>query len=185
MARAVGINLIIATQRPSVDVITGLIKANIPSRIAFAVTTSIDSRTILDGTGAEDLVGRGDMLYLPTGKNKPIRIQGIFTSTEEIEKVTNRVKLTVEPNYDTSITSDAMANERLVGIPNSRAGSNDDDLYEEAFKLVKESRKASASLLQRRLKVGYARAARLIDLLEDNGIVGPPNGAKPRKILVE
>ncbi len=185
MARAVGIHLIIATQRPSVDVITGLIKANIPSRIAFAVSSSIDSRTILDGVGAEDLVGRGDMLYLPTGKNRPVRIQGIYVSTEEIERLTNRVKLTIEPDYDTTITSNETAQQQLVGVPDSQAGSDDDNLYEEAFKLVKETRKASASLLQRRLKVGYARAARLIDLLEENGVVGPADGAKPRKILVD
>ena len=184
MARAVGIHLIVATQRPSVDVLTGLIKANIPARVAFAVSSSIDSRTILDGGGAEDLVGRGDMLYLPTGKNKPVRVQGIFISTEEIEKVTNRVKLTVEPDYDESITSTSTADKQLVGIPVSGSGSDEDSLYEDAFKLVKETKKASASLLQRRLKVGYARAARLIDLLEENGVVGPANGAKPRKILV-
>lgn len=184
MARAVGIHLIVATQRPSVDVITGLIKANIPARIAFAVSSSIDSRTILDGIGAEDLVGRGDMLYLPTGRNKPLRVQGIFVSTEEIERVTNKVKLTIEPDYDQSITSDQTAKKQLVGIPVAQGGS-DDDLYEEAFKLVMETRKASASLLQRRLKVGYARAARLIDLLEENGVVGPAEGAKPRRILTE
>ncbi len=184
MARAVGIHLIIATQRPSVDVITGLIKANIPCRIAFAVSSSIDSRTILDGIGAEDLVGKGDMLYLPPGKNKPTRIQGIFVSTDEIERVTNRIKLTIEPEYNDSITSNETAKERLNGIPDSKAGSDDDVLYETAFQLVQETRKASASLFQRRLKVGYARAARLVDLLEDNGIVGPADGAKPRKILI-
>ncbi len=185
MARAVGIHLIIATQRPSVDVITGLIKANIPSRISFAVSSSIDSRTILDGIGAEDLLGSGDMLYLPTGQNKPVRIQGIYVSTEEIERVTNRVKLTVEPNYDEEITSDSTAKQSLNGIPDSSAGSDEDNMYKDAYDLVKETRKASASLLQRRLKVGYARAARLIDLLEENGVVGPPDGAKPRKILVD
>lgn len=186
MARAVGIHLIIATQRPSVDVITGLIKANIPARISFAVSSSIDSRTILDGIGAEDLLGRGDMLYLPSGMNKPTRVQGIYVSTEEIERVTNRVKLTVEPDYDQSITSTETAKQDIVGVPSSSsAGEDEDDLYEEAFKLVVESRKASASLLQRRLKVGYARAARLIDLLEENGVVGPANGAKPREIKVD
>ncbi len=185
MARAVGIHLVIATQRPSVDVITGLIKANIPSRIAFAVSSSIDSRTIIDGGGAEDLLGRGDMLYLPTGVNKPIRIQGIFVSNEEINRVTNRVKLTREPNYDEAITSMETAKRSMVGVPDSGAGADEDDLYQAAYVLVKESRKASASLLQRRLKVGYARAARLIDLLEENGVVGPPDGAKPRDILVE
>lgn len=185
MARAVGIHLIIATQRPSVDVITGLIKANIPSRIAFAVSSSIDSRTILDGGGAEDLLGRGDMLYLPTGRNKPIRVQGIYVSTGEIEKVTNRIKLTVEPEYDSSITSSATANAKLNGIPDSSAGNDEDTMYESAYELVKETRKASASLLQRRLKVGYARAARLIDLLEENGVVGPADGAKPRRIIAD
>ncbi|PKL37082.1 cell division protein FtsK [Candidatus Peregrinibacteria bacterium HGW-Peregrinibacteria-1] len=185
MARAVGIHLIVATQRPSVDVITGLIKANIPSRIAFAVSSGIDSRTILDGSGAEDLVGRGDMLYLPTGKNKPVRVQGIYVSTQEIERVTNRLKLTFEPNYNESIISTKTANESLNGIPDSKAGASDDALYEQAFQLVQETRKASASLFQRRLKVGYARAARLIDLLEENGVVGPAKGAKPRKIMIE
>ena len=185
MARAVGIHLIIATQRPSVDVITGLIKANIPSRIAFAVSSSIDSRTILDGIGAEDLVGRGDMLYLPTGQNKPMRVQGIFVGTEEIERVTNRVKLTVEPDYNENITSTSTAQQRLVGVPDSKAGASEDTLYESAFNLVKETRKASASLFQRRLKIGYARAARLIDILEDNGVVGPADGAKPRKIIID
>ncbi len=184
MARAVGIHLIIATQRPSVDVITGLIKANIPCRIAFAVSSSIDSRTILDGIGAEDLVGKGDMLYLPPGKNKPTRIQGIFVSTEEIERITNRIKLTIEPDYNENITSNDTARQKLNGMPDSKAGSDEDVLYETAFQLVQETRKASASLFQRRLKVGYARAARLVDLLEENGIVGPADGAKPRKILV-
>jgi len=184
MARAVGIHLMIATQRPSVDVITGLIKANIPSRIAFAVSSSIDSRTILDGSGAEDLVGRGDMLYLPTGKNKPVRVQGIFVSTDEIERVTNRVKLTIEPDYDDSITSTSTAQQTLVGVPDSKAGNGDDSMYEAAYNLVVETGKASASLLQRRLKVGYARAARLIDLLEENGVVSSADGAKPRKILI-
>lgn len=191
MARAVGIHLIIATQRPSVDVITGLIKANIPSRISFAVSSSIDSRTILDGIGAEDLLGRGDMLYLPPGMNKPMRIQGIYVSTEEIERVTNRVKLTIEPKYDESITSLETAKQSLAGVPASKIagsmgdGADEDDMYEQAFQLVVQTRKASASLLQRHLKLGYARAARLIDLLEKNGIVGPADGAKPRRILVE
>lgn len=185
MARAVGIHLIIATQRPSVDVITGLIKANVPSRISFAVSSSIDSRTILDGIGAEDLLGKGDMLYLPIGMNKPIRVQGIYVSTDEIEKVTNRIKLTVEPSYDESITSAETASTSVIGVPDSKAGSDGDSMYEEAYKLVVQTRKASASLLQRRLKVGYARAARLIDLLEENGVVGPSNGSKPRNILIE
>jgi len=189
MARAVGIHLIIATQRPSVDVITGLIKANIPARIAFSVTSQIDSRTILDGAGAEDLLGRGDMLYLPSGMGKPFRVQGVFVSTKEIEKVTNKVKLTVEPDYDASVISTEIGRKKLNGIPNSKLvgadGDAGDALYQQAYDLVKETRKASASLLQRRLKVGYARAARLIDILEDKGVVGPADGAKPRKILGE
>ncbi len=188
MARAVGIHLVIATQRPSVDVITGLIKANIPTRISFAVASSIDSRTILDCMGAEDLLGRGDMLFLPTGMNRPLRVQGIYVSNEEINRVTNRVKLTNEPNYDEAVTSNETRQHSISGIPNSPGvpGEEDeDDMYEAAYGLVVESRKASASLLQRRLKVGYARAARLIDLLEENGVVGPADGAKPRRILVD
>jgi len=185
MARAVGIHLIVATQRPSVDVITGLIKANIPARIAFAVSSSIDSRTILDGVGAEDLLGRGDMLYLPSGMGKPMRVQGVYTSTREIEKVTNAVKLTNEPIYNDDITSPATATQKLVGVPNSKVASSDDSMYEEAYKLVMETKKASASLLQRRLKLGYARAARLIDILEQNGVIGPQDGAKPRKINIQ
>lgn len=185
MARAVGMHLVIATQRPSVDVITGLIKANIPSRIAFAVSSSIDSRTILDGVGAEDLLGKGDMLYLPSGKTKPLRIQGIFTSSNEIEKVTNRVKLTAAPDFNDEVVSTKVAGQKLNGIPDSSAGKDEDSLYGEALKVITENRKASASLLQRRLKVGYARAARLLDILEENGVVGPSNGAKPREILID
>jgi len=188
MARAVGIHLIVATQRPSVDVITGLIKANIPSRIAFAVSSSIDSRTILDGIGAEDLLGKGDMLYLPGGMSKPVRIQGIFVSSQEIEKVTTHIKMTSPPNYVDDIVSPNIASQKVQGIPESRLGDSDedsDDMYEEALQVILESRKASASLLQRRLKVGYARAARLLDLMERNGVIGPVNGAKPRDIFIE
>lgn len=185
MARAVGMHLVIATQRPSVDVITGLIKANIPSRIAFAVSSSIDSRTVLDATGAEDLLGKGDMLYLPSGKSKPTRVQGIFTSSKEIEKVTSRVKLTGAPDFNDDVISTRVAGQKLNGIPDSSAGNAEDSLYEDAINVIKENRKASASLLQRRLKVGYARAARLLDILEENGVVGPSNGAKPREILID
>ncbi|MBA4336213.1 cell division protein FtsK [bacterium] len=185
MARAVGMHLVIATQRPSVDVITGLIKANIPTRIAFAVSSSIDSRTILDGIGAEDLLGKGDMLYLASGKAKPTRVQGIYVSSKEIEKVTNRVKLTSAPEFNDEVISTRVAGQRLNGIPDSSSGADDDDLYEEAMKIIVENRKASASLLQRRLKVGYARAARLLDILEEKGVIGPSNGAKPRDILID
>ena len=185
MARAVGMHLVIATQRPSVDVITGLIKANIPSRIAFAVSSAVDSRTIIDGVGAEDLLGKGDMLYLPSGKTKPIRIQGIFVSSKEIEKVTNRVKLTAAPDFNEEVISTKVAGQKLNGIPDSSTGNSDDELYEAAIAVIRENRKASASLLQRRLKVGYARAARLLDILEENGVIGPSNGAKPREIFID
>lgn len=188
MARAVGIHLVIATQRPSVDVITGLIKANIPSRISFAVSSQIDSRTILDTIGAEDLLGRGDMLYLPGGMAKPLRVQGIYVSTEEIEKVTNHAKITMPPQYDDSVTSRKVADEPVMGVPESQFATDetmdDDTMVKEAIRLVIESRKASASLLQRRLKVGYARAARLLDVMEERGYIGPSQGAKAREIYV-
>jgi S-DNA-T family DNA segregation ATPase FtsK/SpoIIIE len=187
MARAVGMHLVVATQRPSVDVITGLIKANIPARIAFAVSSSVDSRTILDGIGAEDLLGKGDMLYLPGGMSKPVRIQGIYVSTKEIERVINNLKISAPANYVEDIVSPKVAHDRVQGIPESSLGDEDMDdegLYQQALQLVAESRKASASLLQRRLKVGYARAARLLDMMEQNGVIGPVNGAKPRDIYL-
>lgn len=187
MARAMGMHLILATQRPSVDVITGLIKANIPARIAFAVSSSIDSRTILDGIGAEDLLGKGDMLYLPGGMSKPVRIQGIYISPKEIERVVNNIKVSgAPPSYLEDVISPRVAQERVQGIPESNlADSDDETLYHEAMKVVVESRKASASLLQRRLKVGYARAARLLDQMEQNGVIGPVNGAKAREIYTQ
>ncbi len=182
MARAVGMHLILATQRPSVNVITGIIKANIPARIAFTVTTGVDSRTIVDGVGAEDLLGMGDMLYLPGNMNRPIRVQGVYVSSKEIEKVTNRLKLTIEPSYDEGIINPSRngVNTDLVGT----GGSSKDDLYESAVELIAQTGKASASLFQRRLSIGYARAARLLDILEENGVVGPANGAKPRKVFI-
>jgi len=185
MSRAVGIHLIIATQRPSVNVITGVIKANIPARIAFTVTNGVDSRTIIDGIGAEDLLGMGDMLYLPGNMNRPIRVQGVYVSSKEIEKVTNRIKLTVQPSYDEGITSTAPNNNGIdtgiVGTAND--GMSQDNMYNEALEVIKRTGKASASLLQRHLSVGYARAARLLDILEENGVIGPVNGAKPREIF--
>ncbi|PIQ79247.1 cell division protein FtsK [Candidatus Peregrinibacteria bacterium CG11_big_fil_rev_8_21_14_0_20_41_10] len=180
MARAVGIHLIVATQRPSVDVITGLIKANIPTRISYAVTSSIDSRTILDAMGAEDLLGKGDMLYLPKDLGKPIRVQGIYISPKEIKRVTDRLKLTIEPDYKDEIV-DCKTKASAAGMA---GGGGEDDLYDDALSVILDSNKASASLLQRRLRIGYARAARLLDLLEENGVVGPVNGAKPREILI-
>ncbi len=186
MARAVGMHLLIATQRPSVDVITGLIKANIPARIAFTVASSIDSRTIIDGIGAEDLLGNGDMLYLSGTTGKPVRIQGVYVGSKEIEKVTNRIKIGFDPTYDDTITSQDTAGQKLVGVPDNKmaaqAAGADDPMYIEAIECIKRSRKASASSLQRYLRVGYARASRLIDMLEEAGVVGPANGAKPREI---
>ncbi len=184
MARAVGMHLILATQRPSVDVITGVIKANIPTRISFTVTSGVDSRTIIDTVGAEDLLGMGDMLYLPGNMSRPVRVQGVYVSTKEITAVTNRIKLTVEPAYDESIvsTSGSGADTGIVGSGGD--GSDQDSLYHDAVALIKNTGKASASLLQRRLSVGYARAARILDILEEHGLIGPANGAKPREIYI-
>ena len=186
MARAVGMHLVVATQRPSVDVITGLIKANIPARIAFAVSSQVDSRTIIDTIGAEDLLGKGDMLYLGGGTGKLVRIQGIYVSTKEIERVVNYVKLHGEPMYE-DIISPKIAGEQVRGLPKSNLADDEvgDGLYEDALQVIMESHKASASLLQRRLKIGYARAARLLDMMEENGAIGPVNGAKAREIYVE
>lgn len=187
MARAVGMHLLIATQRPSVDVITGLIKANIPARVAYAVTSGVDSRTILDSIGAEDLLGQGDMLFISGQMSKPIRIQGVYVSSKEIEKVTNRVKLTMEPQYNEGITSPEVAKQNVQGLPMVKGGftsQGNDPLYEKALQMVIESRKASASLLQRHLEIGYARAARILDEMEANRVIGPVKGAKPRDILV-
>tara|TARA_Y100000310_G_scaffold226679_1_gene228844 strand:+ start:11428 stop:13728 length:2301 start_codon:yes stop_codon:yes gene_type:complete len=182
MARAVGIHLVLATQRPSVNVLTGLIKANIPSRIAFAVPSQIDSRTILDSAGAEKLLGRGDMLFTASDANKPRRLQGAFLGDEEIERVVNFLKEEQgEAEYHDEVTEQQGGATILGGA----SGSNqDDDLYDEAKEQIMAAGKASASLLQRRLRIGYARAARLLDLLEGEGIIGPADGAKPREILV-
>lgn len=185
MARAVGIHLIVATQRPSVDVITGLIKANIPTRIAFAVSSGVDSRTIIDTGGAEDLLGKGDMLYLPGGMAKPLRVQGVLISSKEIERVTQHLKVLAPANYVEDIISPRTASRKVQGIPQSALGDDDDYLYQRALQVVVEERKASASLLQRRLKLGYARAARLLDQMEENGVIGPVNGAKPREIYLD
>ena len=179
MARATGIHLIVATQRPSVDVITGLIKANIATRIAFAVASQIDSRTIIDQAGSEKLLGRGDMLYLSHDFGKPRRIQGVLVTDKEIKKVTEFLKREGNAVYDESIMNYKAARAG-VGSTNSEV---DDEMYEEAKQTVIQAGKASASLLQRRLRVGYARAARLLDILEDHGVIGPAEGAKPRDIL--
>lgn len=181
MARAVGIHLVVATQRPSVDVITGLIKANITSRIAFSVASGTDSRTILDTTGAEKLLGRGDMLYISADLSKPKRLQGAFVTDEEIESVTKFIRQLGKPEYEPGVTEKQLsADVNLTG----GAEGDDDELYDEAKDIVVRAGKASASYLQRRLRVGYARAARLLDLLEERGIIGPGDGAKPREVYL-
>ncbi|WP_409340917.1 DNA translocase FtsK [Paenibacillus sp. MBLB4367] len=177
MARAAGIHLIIATQRPSVDVITGVIKANIPSRIAFGVSSQVDSRTILDMVGAEKLLGRGDMLYLPVGASKPVRVQGAFLSDQEVESVVNFVRNQEQANYQ----------EEMVPQLEEQSEQEDlfeDELYDQAVQIVLEGKQASVSLLQRRMRVGYTRAARLIDTMEAKGVVGPYEGSKPREVLM-
>lgn len=191
MARAVGIHLVLATQRPSVEVLTGLIKANVTTRIAFQVATQIDSRTILDQGGAEKLLGRGDMLYLAAGAQQPKRLQGVFISESEVKKVVDFLrKQKLDPENEEEIGDD-MGGREEVSTPAgfgldldaaSEGGAHEDDLYLEAKKIVIQAKKASASLLQRRLRVGYARAARLLDLLENDGVIGPGDGAKPREV---
>lgn len=176
MARAAGIHLIIATQRPSVDVITGIIKANIPSRIAFAVSSSIDSRTILDGGGAEKLLGRGDMLFLPAGVAKPVRIQGAFVTDAEVEAVVDFVIEQQKAQYQ----EEMIPSEIEEVAPHEET----DDYYDEAVQLVTDMQTASVSLLQRRFRVGYSRAARIVDQMEMRGVVGPPEGSKPRQVLI-
>ena len=187
MARAAGIHLIVATQRPSTDVITGIVKANIPSRISFAVSSSIDSRTILDMTGAEKLLGKGDMLFLPMGENSPVRIQGAYVSDEEINKVIDYTVSQQKAQYDEKFIPE----DRACAMHNDDGGGSDSDdeyddpLYKDIVEFVVKTGKASASLLQRKFKLGYNRAARIMDLLEERGIVGPPNGSKPREVLVK
>lgn len=180
-ARAAGIHMIIATQRPSVDVITGVIKTNIPSRIAFAVSSSIDSRTILDKSGAETLLGKGDMLYLSADSSKPVRIQGAFLSDEEVEKVVDYVKSQSEAQYDPNMTPSEVSSQG-GGSPSA---DDVDPLYKEVLLFIAKTQKASASLLQRRFKIGYNRAARIIDMLEEDGYIGPVDGSKPRKVFLE
>lgn len=187
-ARAAGIHLIVATQRPSTDVITGLIKANIPSRISFAVGSGVDSRTILDQTGAEKLLGKGDMLFLPIGVNSPTRIQGSFITDDEIKRIIDFTVEQQKAQYDESLMN-LDANDHNVsnasGVEFGDAANDEDPLYNDVVQFVIENQKASASLLQRRFKLGYNRAARLVDMLEERGIVGPANGAKPREVLVQ
>ncbi|OGY51024.1 MAG: hypothetical protein A3J59_01585 [Candidatus Buchananbacteria bacterium RIFCSPHIGHO2_02_FULL_56_16] len=183
MSRAVGIHLVLATQRPSVDVITGLIKANITSRIAFSVASLVDSRTILDMSGAEKLLGRGDMLYISAELGKPKRLQGAFASDEDIKRVVDHLKDKAEPDYVEAVTEKKEI--EFASYAGGGDDGDDDPLLPEAKEVILQAKKASASLLQRRLKVGYARAARILDLLEAQGFIGPGDGAKPRDILIQ
>lgn len=183
MARAAGIHLIVATQRPSTDVITGVVKANIPSRISFAVSSGIDSRTILDMVGAEKLLGKGDMLYLPQGENVPIRIQGTFISEEETKSIVEYVCNQQKARYDETLIMDD--EEKGATTMVEKEDDYEEPLYNEIVEFVITQGKASASLLQRRFRLGYNRAARVIDLLEERGIIGPVNGSKPREVLVK
>ena len=186
-ARAAGMHLLIATQRPSVDVVTGVIKANIPSRIAFAVSSQVDSRTILDSAGAEKLLGRGDMLFSPVGSTKPRRIQGCFVSDGEVEAVVEYIKGDRTADYDDNVMVEierqaAIEKKQKTGLEED--GPIDDPMLQDAIKVVVESGQASTSLLQRKLKLGYARAARIVDQMEERGVVGPYEGSKPRKVLI-
>ncbi len=184
MARAAGIHLIVATQRPSTDVITGVVKANIPSRISFAVSSSIDSRTILDSSGAEKLLGKGDMLFLPMGESTPIRIQGAYISDEEIEKIVSYVIDQQKAQYDDNLTVDHSGKSQNNDLQEATE-EYDDPLYDEIVDFAIQTGKISASFIQRKYRLGYNRAARIIDLLEERGIVGPANGSKPREVLIK
>ncbi|MCT6840062.1 MAG: FtsK/SpoIIIE domain-containing protein, partial [Apilactobacillus kunkeei] len=176
MGRAAGIHMILATQRPSVDVITGLIKSNVPSRIAFAVSSGIDSRTILDTNGAEKLLGRGDMLYLPIDKNKPSRVQGAFISDQDVENVVDYIKEQQPAEYD----DDMIVTDEEIKV--DEENEDQDDLFDDALAFVVKEQKASTSLLQRNFRIGYNRAARIIDDLEQRGYIGPQEGSKPREV---
>ncbi len=179
MARAAGIHMILATQRPSVDVITGLIKANVPSRMAFAVSSGTDSRTIIDSNGAEKLLGRGDMLYQPMGMNKPLRVQGAYISDHDVEEVVNFIKAQQTADYDDSmLVKDDETDAAGSGDPRD----GEDEYYAEAVELVTDQQSASVSMLQRRFRIGYNRAARIVDEMEERGVVGPSEGSKPRKV---
>ena len=187
-ARAAGMHLVVATQRPSADVITGIMKANIPSRIAFAVASQIESRIILDTTGAEKLIGKGDMLYAPLGEGKPTRVQGCFISSDEIESVIAHIKQTSTAEYNEEILEhierQAEQMDGKGGGSSGDPGEDEDEMIEEAIDVIMDCRQASTSMLQRRLKVGYSRAARIIDQIEERGIIGPFEGSKPRQILI-
>jgi len=178
MARAVGIHLVLATQRPSVDVITGLIKANFPSRISYRVSSKVDSRTILDTNGAEHLLGKGDMLFLPPGSSRLLRVHGAYVDESEINKVVSHIKAQWEPDYDETITQ---SDEEAMGLEDS--GGERDELFEDALRIVVDMKRASTSVLQRRLRIGYGRAAAVLDQMEREGLIGQADGARPRPVL--
>ena len=182
-ARAAGMHLIVATQRPSVDVITGVIKANIPSRIAFAVSSQVDSRTILDMSGAEKLVGKGDMLFNPLGSGKPIRVQGAFISDDEVNSIIDFVKSQSE---EARYSENVLDSIERANVPDAEKGNRDleDELLPDAIELVVQAQQASVSMLQRRFRIGYNRAARIIDMMEDRQIIGPSDGSRPRQVLI-
>ncbi|MEO7650067.1 MAG: FtsK/SpoIIIE domain-containing protein, partial [Bryobacteraceae bacterium] len=182
MARAVGMHLVLATQRPSVDVITGLIKANFPARISFRVATRVDSRTILDAMGAQQLLGKGDMLFLPPGTSRLIRVHGAFVTEAEINSVVDFWKAQAKPDYDQSYLF-APPTEDDAAEPGDAIDGDQDPMYEEALRVVLDMGKASTSTLQRRLRLGYGRAARILDMMHRDGIIGPPDGSKPREVL--
>jgi len=183
LSRAAGIHLILATQRPSVNVITGIIKANLPCRIAFQVSSKFDSQTILDSKGAEKLLGRGDLLFIPPGRSHPIRAQGGFVSDEELENLTAFIKNQASPEYKMEILESTSEDQDTSSMGGSFSGSEDDELYTRAVRIVLETRIASISMLQRRLEIGFNRAARLVERMESEGIVGPYREGKPRIIL--
>ena len=185
-ARAVGIHLVLATQRPSVDVITGLIKANVPARIAFTTASQIDSRTIIGQIGAEKLLGKGDMLLLTASMPKPVRVQGAFIDDEETNKVTDFIREQRPPQYDDEVVSQPVQLNGKGGIVSNNDGMDaaDEPVFRQAVEVVVEAGKASTSLLQRKLRIGYGKAARMIESMEEQGIVGPPDGSRPRDVLV-
>ena len=182
MARAAGIHLIVATQTPRADVITGVIKANIPSRIAFQVASKIDSRVILDENGADRLLGQGDMLYLPPSTSRLIRAQGVLVTDEEIHRLVEFVSAQSPPTFDTSMQDKL---ESTSTMDEEEVTDEDEELVEKCLEIIRQEKRASTSLLQRRLRLGYTRAARIVDILEQRGILGPGEGAKPREILVD
>jgi S-DNA-T family DNA segregation ATPase FtsK/SpoIIIE len=180
MARAVGIHLVLATQRPSVDVITGLIKANFPSRISFRVSSKVDSRTIIDTNGAEALLGMGDMLFLPPGTSRLVRVHGAYVDEKEVKRICDFIRSQAKPAYDENVVSNAKE------ADGAESGEHvKDEKYDDAVRIVVQSGKASTSLLQRHLRIGYGRAASIIDMMHREGLVGPEDGSKPRQVLVK